>query len=83
MFIRYWMTRVLIQLVNTSLMLEIKLKENRNIKCMSLEYYYQNSALGHLLIPWNCITKNTCWEMAPFLMMLIRRLVRQSLELAR
>ena len=43
--------------MNTSLMLEIKLKENRNIKCMSLEYYYYNSTLGHLLTPWNCITK--------------------------
>ena len=39
-------------------MLEIKLKENRNIKCMSLEYYYYYSTLGHLLTPWNFITKH-------------------------
>ena len=68
------MTGVLIQLINTSLMLEIKLKENRNIKCMSLEYYYYNSTLEHLLTPWNCITKSTCWEMTSFLTMLMRRL---------
>ena len=56
-------------------MLEIKLKENRNTKCMSLEYYYYNCTLGQLLKPWNCITKTFVWKMTPFSTMLIRRLV--------
>ena len=43
---------------------------------MSLEYYYYNSTLGHLLTPWNCITKNTYYEMTPFLTKMMRRLER-------